>query len=192
MTLSMQVTIIAGGAANSRSVHRISEGNAVPIPGGTRASIVAASRANSRANWVGLAVWTFCWFTGWLSACKKGLAHDLDAYDAPAWSAPGPLSEASVKQGGAPGKFPDFTRGRWKETRGWLVNGRNGYSAAPVTLAARTATLRIVSTFAVAFRAFKTGRHSPVNQTNKNLSDCASPHSGQNLFVICLDKHMLC
>lgn len=47
----------------------------------------------------------------------EGTAPDLDVYDAAAWSAPGPLSELSVAQGGAPQKFPDFTRGRWKEKR---------------------------------------------------------------------------
>jgi len=52
---------------------------------------------------------------------QKGLAPDMDVYDAAAWSAPGPLSEASVKQGSAPVKFPDFTRGRWKEKRTGLA-----------------------------------------------------------------------
>jgi predicted dehydrogenase len=46
-----------------------------------------------------------------------GLAPDLDCYDAAAWSAPISLSETSVGQGGAPVKFPDFTRGRWKDTQ---------------------------------------------------------------------------
>jgi predicted dehydrogenase len=45
---------------------------------------------------------------------RRGLAPDMDVYDAAAWSAPGPLSEASVAAGSAPVKFPDFTRGRWK------------------------------------------------------------------------------
>ena len=52
---------------------------------------------------------------------RQGIAPDMDVYDAAAWSAPGPLSEASVAQGSAPVKFPDFTRGRWKEKRGWLA-----------------------------------------------------------------------
>ena len=52
---------------------------------------------------------------------RKGLAPDIDVYDAAAWSAPGPLSEASVGLGSAPVKFPDFTRGKWKEKRGWLA-----------------------------------------------------------------------
>lgn len=49
---------------------------------------------------------------------RRGLPPDFDVYDAAAWSAPGPLSEASVAQGSAPVKFPDFTRGRWKERTG--------------------------------------------------------------------------
>jgi hypothetical protein len=52
---------------------------------------------------------------------RKGIPPDFDVYDAAAWSAPGPLSEMSVAQGSAPVKFPDFTRGRWKEKRGWLA-----------------------------------------------------------------------
>lgn len=46
---------------------------------------------------------------------REGLAPDMDAYDAAAWSAPGPLSEMSVAKGGAPMEFPDFTRGRWQD-----------------------------------------------------------------------------
>lgn len=45
---------------------------------------------------------------------REGLCPDMDVYDAAAWSAPGPLSEASVANGSAPQKFPDFTRGKWK------------------------------------------------------------------------------
>ncbi len=48
---------------------------------------------------------------------RKGVPPDLDVYDAAAWSAPGPLSEWSVAHGSAPVRFPDFTRGRWKEKR---------------------------------------------------------------------------
>jgi len=48
---------------------------------------------------------------------RKGLAPDMDVYDAAAWCAPAPLSEQSVAQGSAPMAFPDFTRGRWKEER---------------------------------------------------------------------------
>lgn len=57
-----------------------------------------------------------------LAQCmKEGIEPDMDVYDAAAWSAPGPLSRESVAKGSAPVKFPDFTRGRWKQKRGWLV-----------------------------------------------------------------------
>lgn len=48
---------------------------------------------------------------------REGLAPDFDVYDAAAWSAPGPLSEASIAAGSAPIKFPDFTRGEWQKAR---------------------------------------------------------------------------
>jgi hypothetical protein len=49
-----------------------------------------------------------------IECMRNGTAPDIDVYDAAAWSAAGPLSEASVAAGGAPQKFPDFTRGRWR------------------------------------------------------------------------------
>ena len=45
---------------------------------------------------------------------RHGLPPDMDAYDAAAWSAPGPLSDISVAWDSMPLPFPDFTRGRWK------------------------------------------------------------------------------
>ncbi len=48
---------------------------------------------------------------------REGLPPDFDVYDAAAWSAPWPLSEASLKKGSAPMKFPDFTRGGWQRKR---------------------------------------------------------------------------
>jgi Oxidoreductase family, NAD-binding Rossmann fold len=50
-----------------------------------------------------------------LQCMQQGIPPDMDVYDAAAWSAPGPLSRASVEQGSAPVKFPDFTRGHWKD-----------------------------------------------------------------------------
>jgi predicted dehydrogenase len=50
-----------------------------------------------------------------MDCLKRGLVPDINVYDAAAWSAPTPLSEASVAQNGAPQKFPDFTRGKWNE-----------------------------------------------------------------------------
>ena len=50
-----------------------------------------------------------------LECMREGLCPDMDVYDAATWSSPGPLSVASVANGSAPQKFPDFTRGKWKE-----------------------------------------------------------------------------
>ncbi len=50
-----------------------------------------------------------------LQCMREGLVPDMDVYDAAIWSAPGPLSCQSVEHGSAPVKFPDFTRGHWKE-----------------------------------------------------------------------------
>jgi Glycosyl hydrolase 109, C-terminal domain/Oxidoreductase family, NAD-binding Rossmann fold len=60
--------------------------------------------------------YVMCWRV--IDCIRKGLAPDMDVYDAAAWSAPAPLSEQSVAQGSAPVPFPDFTRGRWKDSRG--------------------------------------------------------------------------
>lgn len=51
---------------------------------------------------------------------REGLTPDFDVYDAAAWSAPGPLSEQSAAKGSTPMKFPDFTRGKWSESRASL------------------------------------------------------------------------
>ncbi|MGB5554258.1 MAG: alpha-N-acetylgalactosaminidase, partial [Flavobacteriaceae bacterium] len=48
---------------------------------------------------------------------QKGLPLDQNVYEGCFWSAVGPLSEASVAQGGMPQTFPDFTRGNWKNTK---------------------------------------------------------------------------
>jgi predicted dehydrogenase len=48
-----------------------------------------------------------------VESIKRGVDTPLDAYDAAAWSAISPLSEASIAEGSAPQAFPDFTRGRW-------------------------------------------------------------------------------
>jgi hypothetical protein len=50
-----------------------------------------------------------------LQCIREGLVPDMDVYDGAAWSAPGPLSRASVASGSAPQAFPDFTRGRWND-----------------------------------------------------------------------------
>jgi len=49
-----------------------------------------------------------------MDCIKRGLAPDIDVYDAAAWSAPTPLSEKSVAEKGTSQSFPDFTRGKWQ------------------------------------------------------------------------------
>jgi hypothetical protein len=41
----------------------------------------------------------------------------MDVYDAAAWSVITPLSEQSVANRSAAVDFPDFTRGKWEESR---------------------------------------------------------------------------
>ncbi len=48
---------------------------------------------------------------------NRGVALDMDVYDAAAWSVITPLSELSIQLGSIPVKFPDFTRGLWKNER---------------------------------------------------------------------------
>jgi predicted dehydrogenase len=45
---------------------------------------------------------------------RLGEPPDFNVYDAAAWSAPWPLSEASLGLSSAPVRFPDFTRGEWQ------------------------------------------------------------------------------
>jgi hypothetical protein len=49
---------------------------------------------------------------------KNGTPPDMDVYDAAAWSAPGPISEACIRKNGSAQKFPDFTRGKWVDRAG--------------------------------------------------------------------------
>lgn len=48
-----------------------------------------------------------------IECLREGLAPDFNVYDAAAWSAPFPLSVASVQAKGMPQAIPDFTRGHW-------------------------------------------------------------------------------
>jgi predicted dehydrogenase len=48
---------------------------------------------------------------------RGGLPLDQNVYEGCAWSSVAPLSEKSVREGGMPQDFPDFTRGDWKSTK---------------------------------------------------------------------------
>ncbi|WP_103069189.1 Gfo/Idh/MocA family protein [Aquimarina sediminis] len=61
-----------------------------------------------------------------VESAKQNIAPPLDAYDAAAWSAITPLSEASIENNGAPQDFPDFTRGLWIKRKPYNWN-KNTY-----------------------------------------------------------------
>ena len=52
-----------------------------------------------------------------INALLKGIEPDMDVYDAAVLSAVTELSEKSIASGGWPIKFPDFTRGLWRNKR---------------------------------------------------------------------------
>ena len=52
-----------------------------------------------------------------IDSLNNGWFLDQDVYDATSWSVVIPLSTLSIELGNVPLKFPDFTRGRWNETR---------------------------------------------------------------------------
>ncbi|MFB6842933.1 Gfo/Idh/MocA family protein [Streptomyces sp. NPDC056361] len=52
-----------------------------------------------------------------MQCLQLGLVPDFDVYDAATWTAPVPLSHASIKAQGAPQEIPDFTRGEWTRAR---------------------------------------------------------------------------
>ena len=51
-----------------------------------------------------------------LDALRRGKEPDQNVYDAVTWSVISPLSERSVAVKSTPIDFPDFTRGKWKNT----------------------------------------------------------------------------
>ena len=57
-----------------------------------------------------------------IECLQQGLPLDQNVYESCFWSAVGPLSAQSVAQDGMPQKFPDFTRGNWKNTKPLAVD----------------------------------------------------------------------
>lgn len=58
-----------------------------------------------------------------IDCLNRGVELDMDVYDAASWSVVTPLSELSVQLGSVPVRFPDFTRGYWKNERKLGVMG---------------------------------------------------------------------
>ncbi|GGT94369.1 MULTISPECIES: Gfo/Idh/MocA family protein [Streptomyces] len=59
-----------------------------------------------------------------MQCMRLGLVPDFDVYDAATWTAPVPLSHASIKAKGAPQQIPDFTRGEWRRARSGVDSAR--------------------------------------------------------------------
>lgn len=57
--------------------------------------------------------WLVC--RAFVESVKNGTNTPIDAYDTALWLSIGPLSEQSIKQGGAPVDVPDFTNGKWMD-----------------------------------------------------------------------------
>lgn len=55
-----------------------------------------------------------------MQCMRSGLVPDFDVYDGATWTAPVPLSHASIKAQGMPQEIPDFTRGLWEKERGGI------------------------------------------------------------------------
>ena len=51
-----------------------------------------------------------------IECLRNGKPLDQNMYEGCFWSAVTPLSARSIEDGGAPKRFPDFTRGNWKKT----------------------------------------------------------------------------
>jgi len=58
-----------------------------------------------------------------LEAARRQAPVPLNVYDAVAWSAITPLSIESVANGSAPARFPDFSKGKWKEIQPRIYYG---------------------------------------------------------------------
>lgn len=58
-----------------------------------------------------------------IAALQKGVAPDMDVYDAATWSAIAGLSEKSVANRSQTIDFPDFTKGRWKTMKPVKITG---------------------------------------------------------------------
>lgn len=58
-----------------------------------------------------------------LQAARRKAPVPLNVYDAVAWSAISPLSVESVANGSAPAKFPEFSKGKWKEKQDRIYYG---------------------------------------------------------------------
>ena len=79
-------------------------------------------RFAERATGSGHGGMDFFVLNAFVESAKRNAAPPLDVYDAAAWSAVTPLSEASIAANGEAQEFPDFTRGNWVKRKPWNWN----------------------------------------------------------------------
>ena len=66
-------------------------------------------------------------FNGFVEAVKQKKQPPIDVYDSVTMSVITPLSTKSLKEGNMPQKFPDFTKGKWKERKNIFALDDSGF-----------------------------------------------------------------
>ncbi|MEJ5995409.1 Gfo/Idh/MocA family oxidoreductase [Pedobacter sp. Du54] len=66
-------------------------------------------------------------FNGFIQAVKLKKQTPIDVYDSVTMSVITPLSTKSLKEGNMPQKFPDFTKGKWKERKNIFALDDSGF-----------------------------------------------------------------
>lgn len=66
-------------------------------------------------------------FNAFVESVKQKKQTPIDIYDSLTMSVITPLSEQSLKEGNMPQKFPDFTKGKWKEAKPKFVLDNSGF-----------------------------------------------------------------
>lgn len=66
-------------------------------------------------------------FNGFIEAVKQKKQPPIDVYDSVTMSVITPLSTKSLKEGNMPQKFPDFTKGKWKERKNTFALDDSGF-----------------------------------------------------------------
>lgn len=66
-------------------------------------------------------------FNGFVQAVKQKKQTPIDVYDSVTMSVITPLSTKSLKEGNAPQKFPDFTKGKWAERKNTFALDDSGF-----------------------------------------------------------------
>lgn len=66
-------------------------------------------------------------FNGFVQAVKQKKQTPIDVYDSVTMSVITPLSTKSLKEGNAPQKFPDFTKGKWADRKNTFALDDSGF-----------------------------------------------------------------